>query len=179
MQDPGCGLAAWGVLKGRLWHATSLDGFRGIWRDGFVKPGNGHKGSFAGARRWVSLFDFGLSARDEWGQWKNWAPWFGATHDAGLSVWLEIDREAGGDSVVEAESLRLLWREEINRRVEKSLGEPWAGLVIPGVEGAFRGDLQTALVMRAVVFRSDCSVVADLAAEEDIDERILAISCDA
>ena len=173
MKDPGCGPEAWAVLDGRLWHATSVDGFRGIRRDGFITPGNRYRGSFVSARGWVSLFDFGPSARDEWNQWHNWAQWFGATHDADLSAWLEIDREAGGKDIVDAEALRLLWNQEVDRRVGIGSGEPWQGTIIPGVEAGYRRNLPTALVMRAVVMRADYSVVADLAALENIEEQTL------
>ena len=139
MKDPGCGPEAWAVLDGRLWHATSVDAVRGIQQDGFITPGNRYRGSFVSARGWVSLFDFGPSARDEWNQWHNWAQWFGATHDADLSAWLEIDREAGEKDIVDAEALRVLWNQEVDRRVGLGSGEPWQGTIIPGVEAGYRG----------------------------------------
>ena len=173
MRDPGCGPEAWAVLDGRLWHATSMDGLLGIQRDGFITPGNRHRGSFVSARGWVSLFDFGPTARDEWNQWNNWAQWFGATHDADLSAWLEVDRKSGENEIVEAEALRVLWNQEVDRRVEIGSGEPWQGTIIPGVEGGYRGNLPTALVMRAVVMRADYSLVADLGALENVEEQTL------
>ena len=173
MRDPGCGPEAWAVLDEKLWHATSVDGLRGIQRDGVIAPGNRYRGSFVSARGWISLFDFGSSARDEWGQWNNWAQWFGATHDAQLSAWLEIDRNAGESEIVEAEALRVLWRQEVDRRVEIGAGGPWRGTIIPGVEGAYQGSLPTALVMRAVVMGADYSVVVDLGALDGIEEQTL------
>ena len=173
MKDPGCGPEAWTVLDGKLWHATSVDGLRGIRRDRFIKPGNRYKGSFVSAHGWVSLFDFGSSARDEWNQWRNWEQWFGWTHDADLSVWLEVDRKAGKNKIVEAEELRVLWREELDQRARKGLAGPWAGNIIPGVEGCYRGNLPIALVGRAVVMRADYSVVADMGGLETIEEQTL------
>ena len=175
MQDPGCGPAAWAVLDGRLWHATSVDGLRGIRRDGVIRPGNRYRSSFVSARGWVSLFDFGPSARDEWDQWRNWAQWFGSTHDADQSVWLEVDREAGKGEIVEAEELRMLWREELDRRVRESSGEPWSGNIIPGVEGCYRGPLPIALVKRAVLMGADYSVVGDLGGLETVKERTIGL----
>ena len=171
MKDPGCGPKAWAVLNGRLWHATSLDGLRGIQRDGFIRPGTRFKSSFVSARGWVSLFDFGPSARDESNQWRNWAPWFGATHGAARSAWLEVDREAGENDIVDAEALRELWNRELDQRARLGSGGPWAGNIFPGVEGGYRGCLPTALVMRTVVMRTDYTVVGDLGAPETIDER--------
>lgn len=173
MRDPGCGPEAWAVLDGKLWHATSVDGLRGIQRDGFIIPGNRYRGSFVSARGWVSLFDFGPSARDEWNQWKNWAQWFGAVHDAERSAWLEVDRKAGENAIVEAEALRVLWRQEVDRRVEIGTCGPWQGTIIPGVEGAYQGSLPTALVMRAVVMGANYSVVADLGALENVEDQTL------
>ena len=66
-----------------------------------------------------------------------------------------------------------MWREEVERRAWEGSGEPWAGNIIPGVEGGYRGCLSTALVMRAVVMRADYSVVADLGALESIEEEKL------
>lgn len=150
-----------------------MDGLRGIRRDGVITPGTRYKGAFVSARGWVSLFDFGPSARDEWGQWNNWAQWFGATRDAKLSAWLEIDRIAGESEIIEAEALRMLWRQEVDRRVEIGAGGPWRGTIIPGVEGAYQGSLPTALVMRAVVMGVDYSVVADLGVLDSVEEQTL------
>lgn len=105
MKDPGCGPGAWAVLDGKIWHATSIAGLRGIRADGCIRPGNRHKSSFVSARRWVSLFDFGPSAIDEWNQWGNWAPWFGTTHGSPFSIWLEINREAGRKRFLTPKSL--------------------------------------------------------------------------
>ena len=187
MDDPGCGPEAWEILSGGLWHATSLNGLLGIIEDGVIRPGEKYKSSFAGARKWVSLFDFGPTARDEWGQWKNWNQWFGSAEldneccrwenfkqwcdKTYFSAWLEIDREAGASKVVEAEALRRCW----DKAPEKSSGETWLGQYIPGVEGAFKGNLPTCLVMRVVFFRSDYSLVADIGTLEDAKKQAKAL----
>ena len=173
MKDPGCGPEAWTVLDGKLWHATSLDGLREIRQDRSIGPGNRYKGSFVSARGWVSLFDFGPSARDDWNLWEQWAQWFGGTRDEDLSAWLEVDRKAGKNKIVEAEELRVLWRAEVDQRVREGLGEPWAGTIIAGVEGCYRGSVPIAVVERAVVMRADYSVVADLGGLETIEEQTI------
>ena len=146
MKDPGCGPEAWTVLDGKLWHATSLDGLREIRQDRSIGPGNRYKGSFVSARGWVSLFDFGPSARDDWNLWEQWAQWFGGTHDEDLSAWLEVDRKAGKNKIVEAEELRVLWRAEVDQRMREGLGEPWAGTIIAGVEGCCPSSKQMGLL---------------------------------
>ena len=173
VRDPRCGREAWAVLDGKLWHATSMDELRGIRRDRYINPGKRFKDTFVSARGWVSLFDFGPSARVEPKCWNKWAQWFGFTHDADLSVWLEVDRKAGKNKIVEAEEIRVLWNAELDRRTKESLDEPWAGLIIPGVEGCYRGCLPIALVERAVIMRADYSVVADLGGLETIEEQTI------
>ena len=86
---------------------------------------------------------------------------------------MEVDRKSGENEIVEAEALRVLWNQEVDRRVEIGSGEPWQGTIIPGVEGGYRGNLPTALVMRAVVMRADYSLVADLGALENVEEQTL------
>ena len=44
--------------------------------------------------------------------------------------------EGGENEIVEAEALRVMWNQEVDRRTEIELGEPWAGNVIAGVEPA-------------------------------------------
>ena len=173
MKDPRCGPEAWAVLDGRIWHATSVAGLRGIRADGCIRPGNRYKGSFVRARRWVSLFDFGPAAIDDWDQWGNWAQWFGATHGAPLSVWLEINREAGRNEILDPEELRLLWREVLDQRSVADSAGPWAGTIIPGVEGCYRGELPADLILRAVVIRADYSVVGDFGPLDALDEKLL------
>ena len=173
MKDPGCGPEAWAVLDGRLWHATSVAALSGIRGDRCIRPGTRHKGSFVNARGWVSLFDFGPSATDESNQWGNWAQWFGATHGARVSVWLEIDRKAGQNEILDAEELRLLWRQARDERRVAGLTGPWLGNIIPGVEGCYRGELSTDLVLRAVVLRVDRSVVGDFGPLDGVDETVL------
>ena len=190
MEDPGCGPEAWEILSGGLWHATGLKGLLGIIRDGVVRPGQKYKSSFVGARNWVSLFDFGPSATDKSGQFQ-WKSWFGSAQldneccqwenfeqwrdKTYFSAWLEIDREAGASKIVEAEALRLCWGNELDRHTEESSGEIFPSRLFSGVEGAFKGDLPTCLVMRVVFFRSDCSLVADIGTLEDAEKRAKAL----
>ena len=86
---------------------------------------------------------------------------------------VEVDRNAAENDIVDAEALRVLWRQELDRRVAMRLGEPWPGTIIPGVEAGYRGSLPTLLLTRAVVMRTDYSVVADLGAMETIQERTI------
>ena len=121
----------------------------------------------------MSLFDFGPAAIDDWDQWGNWAQWFGATHAAPLSVWLEINREAARNEILDAEELRLLWREVLDQRSVADSTGPWAGTIIPGVEGCYRGELPADLILRAVVIRADYSVVGDFGPLDALDEKLL------
>ena len=173
MNDPGCGAEAWEIMDGMLWHATSVSGLRGILAERSVKPGTKYKSSFVQARKWVSLFDFGPSATDESGQFGRWSPWFGAEHDANLSVWLEVDRNEGAEQIVDAEELRLMWHEEMARRRREGENGEWPGTIFPGVEGAYRGAVPIGLLKRAVVMRADCSVREDLGRLEGIREETI------
>ena len=102
MKDPGCGAEAWEIVDGKLWHATSVLGLRGILAKRCISPGTRYKSSFVQARGWVSLFDFGPSATDESGQFGRWCPWFGAEHDSKLSVWIEVSRNEVKERIFEA-----------------------------------------------------------------------------
>ena len=113
-------------------------------------------------RHRVSLFDFGPSATDESGQFGRWKPWFGAEHNAKLSVWLEVDRNEGRERIVDAEELRLMWHEEMARRRREGENGPWPGTIFPGVEGAYPGAVPIHVLKRAVVMGADCSVYEGL-----------------
>ena len=173
MNDPGCGAEAWEILDGKLWHATSVLGLRGILAKRCIRPGGRYKSSFVQAREWVSLFDFGPSSTDESGQFGRWSPWFGAEHDAKLSVWIEVDRNEGKERIVDAEGLRLMWHEEMARRRREGENGPWPGTIFPGVEGAYAGAVPIDVLKRAVVMGADCSVHVDLGKLEHIREETI------
>ena len=90
-----------------------------------------------------------------------------------MSAWLEINREAAQNEILDAEQLRSLWRETSARRWAAGLRGPWPGTIFPGVEACYRGELPTDFVLRAVAMRADRSVLADLGPLDGLDETVL------
>ena len=174
MKDPGCGAEAWEILDGKLWHATSVQGLRGILAERCIRPGTRYKSSFVQAKGWVSLFDFGTSATDNSGQFGNWCGWFGFAHEANLSIWIEIDRNEGKGGIVEAEELRLMWHEEMARPGREDETGKWSGNIFPGVEGAYRGAVPIDLLKQATVMGADYSAHEGLGNLESIREETIA-----
>ena len=80
---------------------------------------------------------------------------------------------AGRNEILDAEELRLLWRQVLDQRCVADLAGPWPGTIISGVEGCYRGELPTDLVLRAVVMRADRSVVGDFGPLDAFDEKLL------
>ena len=75
----------------------------------------------------VALLDFGPTAVDDWGQFKNWSGWFGDQQQARVAVWLEIDRRAAAENVIDAGALHRKWKDNCSKQI------------IPGVEAGHRG----------------------------------------
>jgi len=140
--------ALWAVLSGHRWHATSLDGLRGIVDSGAIEIRPGYNGlcKSLGA---VSLFDFGPTAVDikSGGHWKEWC---GSQQAASaratgvpqkrVGVWLRVRDDYADDRLIDAGSLRKIWKE--------TEGKP---NIIPGVEGGHRGPLAVAELDQIVV----------------------------
>ena len=128
MKNPGLPEHLWAVLDGRLWHATGPDGLKGILADGEIRiVGDRYGNSFCRQLGYVALLDFGPAAVDDWGQFKNWSGWFGDQQQARVAVWLEIDRRAAAENVIDAGALHRKWKDNRSKQV------------IPGVEAGHRG----------------------------------------
>ena len=174
MKDPGCGAEAWEILNGKLWHATSVQGLRGILAERCIIPGTRYKSSFVQAKGWVSLFDFGPSATDRSGQFGRWCAWFGPEYEAKLSIWIEVDRSEGKEQIVDAEELRLMWYEERARRRREGETGQWPGNIFPGVEGAYRGTVPIHLLKQATVMGANYWAHEGLGNLESIREETIA-----
>ena len=134
----------WEVINERLWHATSTKGLKGILEAGEIKIGNRYKKSLCGHLGCVSLFDFGPTAIDCEGQFKNWWGWFGHQQKSRLAVWLEIDRDATIDKVYDAGEIYTIWKDGLHK------------LFIPGVEAGHKGPIPfQALKSALLIYRYD------------------------
>jgi hypothetical protein len=141
MQNPGLPNALWQHLDGRLWHATSYAGLKGILADGEIRVvGCRYTNSLARLVDGISLFDFGPSATLCDSQFSNWIGWFGRQQECRVPIWLEIDRHSVADNLIDAGAFYALWREcHLSSRV------------IPGVEACHRGPLPTSAVTAALL----------------------------
>ena len=138
--------ALWAVLTGHRWHATSLDGLRGVVQSGAIEKRPGYNGlcKSLGA---VSLFDFGPTAVDikSLGHWTQWCGSQQASSAklAGVAqkkvgVWVRVRDDYADDRLIDAAALHKIWMEK-------------KGNVIPGVEGGHLGPLGVAELDQIVV----------------------------
>ena len=138
--------ALWAVLASHRWHATSLDGLRGVVHSGAIEIRPGYNGlcKSLGA---VSLFDFGPTAVDikSGGHWTQWcgsaqasSARLGGVAQKRVGVWLRVRDDYADDRLIDAAALRKIWME--NKRN-----------VIPGVEGGHLGPLAVAELDQIVV----------------------------
>ena len=128
MKNPGLPDHLWAVLNGRLWHATGPDALKGILADGEIRiVGDRYDNSFCRQLGCVALLDFGPTAVNDWGQFKNWSGWFGDQQQARVAVWLEIDRSAAAENVIDAGALHRKWKDNLSKQI------------IPGVEAGHFG----------------------------------------
>ena len=138
--------ALWAVLCGHRWHATSLDGLRGIVDTGAIEIRSGYNGlcKSLGA---ISLFDFGPTAIDieSRGHWTQWC----GSEQASLArlngipqkrvgVWLRVRDDYADDHLIDAGALHEIWKKNMRN-------------VIPGVEGGHRGPLAITELDQVVV----------------------------
>ena len=84
----------------------------------------------------MCLFDFGLSAIDDWGQFKNWRGWIGQQQQSRVPVWLEIDRDAIAENLWDAGTARREWDKEGRR----------SATFIPGVEACHKGPIAVGMI---------------------------------
>lgn len=128
MKNPGLPGDLWAVLDGRLWHATGPHGLGGILADGEIRiVGERYGNSFCRQLGCVALLDFGPTAVNDWGQFRNWSGWFGHQQQTRVAVWLEIDRRAAAENVIDAGALHGKWKDNPSKQV------------IPGVEAGHCG----------------------------------------
>ena len=141
----------WAVLSGHRWHATSLDGLRGIVNSGAIEIRSGYNGLCKSLDA-VSLFDFGPTAVDikSGGHWTEWCGFQQAASDRAVGVpqkrvgvWLRVRNDYADDRLIAAAALREIWMEnQLN--------------VVPGVEGGHRGPITVAELDQIVVIRASC-----------------------
>ena len=141
----------WAVLCDHRWHATSLDGLRGIVRTGAIEICGGYNGlcKTLGA---VSLFDFGPTAVDirSLGHWTQWCGSEQATRarqegiaQKRIGIWLRVRDDYTNDRLIHAGALHEIWMKE-------------KGNVIPGVEAGHIGPLAIAELDQVVVIATRC-----------------------
>lgn len=135
MDNPeGVGPALWAVLDGRLWHATSPGGLSGILRDGEIKSLKGrYDNSLCKMLDGISLMDFGPTATDQPLQASNWCRWFGHEQRSRVAIWIEINRQAVAEKLLEAQAARGLAGQGHHAR-----------RLIAGVEACHRGPIPVA-----------------------------------
>jgi hypothetical protein len=138
-------MPVWPMLRGNLWHATSVEASAGIIGEGVIRLGNegvGYTNGFCRMNGWISLFDFSNSLEDIASQWMNWWGWFGA-HDhieGKASVWFQIDRGKVAGTVQSVGETAAAW---------------WAatckGNHMPHVEVCHRGPIPISAIKGALV----------------------------
>ena len=133
----------WPVLRGSLWHATSIEKSAAIIDEGVIRIGDTstYRSSHCHKMGCVSLFDFSEPLEDIASQFMNWAGWFGAqSHIRGkATVWFRIDRDAVRGAV----------------KTVKETYKEWAAngyaQYIPFVEVGHRGPVPVSAVTGALV----------------------------
>ena len=140
--------ALWAVLSGHRWHATSLDGLRGIVDAGTIEIRCGYNGLCKSLNA-VSLFDFGSTAVDI-KSGCHWTQWCGSEQAsrarlAGVpqkrvGVWLRMRDDYATDRLIDAGALREIWMKEKEKRN-----------VIPGVEAGHVGPIAITRLDQTVV----------------------------
>ena len=150
MKNPGLPEYLWEILDGRLWHATGLNGLKGILADAQIRiAGDRYRNSFCRHLGCVALFDFGPTAVDDWNQFNNWHGWFGHQQDTRVAIWLEIDHRAAVNNVIDAGELHRRWKDNLGKQI------------IPGVEAGHRGPVPIGYVEQALLIdRHDQSKLA-------------------
>lgn len=145
MLNPGLPPGLWSLLDGRLWHATGPDRLQGMMSDGQIRVGigNRYKDSFCRSQGGVCLFDFGPTAVDKPGQFRNWVEWFGHQQGTRIAVWLEINRTAAIGNLWDAATAC--------RRSQKSPHKTF----IPGVEACHKGAIPLALAASVLLIARD------------------------
>ena len=109
-------------------------------KDGEIRiVGSRYQNSLCRYLSCVSLFDFGPTAVNDWGQFNNWRGWFGSEQDARVAVWLEVDRDATATSVRDAGTMHRISGKNLSKRF------------IPGVEAGHKGSISLDVLTSAVL----------------------------
>lgn len=145
MHNPGLPETLWSMLDGKLWHATSPDGVKGILTDSKIRPayGDRYRNSFCRRQDCVSLFDFGPSAEIVSSRINQMMGWLGHQQNHKIVIWLEIDR---------AEIAANLWDAMTAR--QKSNNSPYDQF-IHGVEACHKGPIPLTAVVSALLIARD------------------------
>ena len=144
MDNPGLPDPIWDVIDGRLWHVTSATGLRGIVDSGEIRiTGERYPNSLCRYLNCVSLFDFGITAVDNWLEHYNWKSWFGHQQNERVAIWLEIDRQATNNNVYDAERLRHIWKCNLRH------------IFFSGVEAGHQGPVPIEVLQGAVLIDRD------------------------
>ena len=159
--------ALWAALVWHRWHATAVDGLRGIVEDGIIKAGS-HYDSVCGSLGAVSIFDFGSRAKD-CRLLEHWSRWCGRYQAEQVSlgsysgkaagVWLRVRDAYAGSGMIDPETL---WE------CSKS---QWFLKIMRGVEGAHMGVLPMSEIDQVVVTDESMAFrVWDSGPSEVVDE---------
>ncbi len=160
MNNPGLPNTLWNALDQRLWHATGLEGLRGILTSGELAiAGTRYENSLCRYLNCVSLFDFGPSAVDDWCQFNNWYAWFGHEQNSRVAIWLEVDRETVAHDLYDAGKLHRIWKEHLSKRF------------IPGVEAGHKGPIRLGALKGALLI--DRHNKANFKPRDTVDETLI------
>ena len=149
MDNPGLPEGLWSHLDGRLWHATSRDGLRGIIADEEIRVAVGERyvGSFCRNQDGVSLFDLGPTSENLPSQFDNMCGWFGHQQGTRFAVWLEIDRASVLKTLVDAKAVRESWRLIMEERRAEGRTQEGGIMLIAGFEACHKGPIPLAAVV--------------------------------
>lgn len=113
MRNPKLPEALWVELDGGLWHATDMQGAKGILADRaiLVSRSDRYRNSLCRTLGGVCLFDFGSASVDQTEfESSNWYGWLGHAHSSQVVVWLKVDRSVVSSKLLDP--LEMLTRAE-------------------------------------------------------------------
>ncbi|MBO8084958.1 MAG: hypothetical protein J7D61_02855 [Marichromatium sp.] len=115
------------ILLDRLWHSTTHERYKNIFRDGAILPDpaipdSAHWCTSKGLKHYpyvrtlggVSLFEFRdfdpeNYSEDYIASWHSFVP---LSHEGGNKVWIEINRSAAHDSLIDGDTLIKKWKQD-------------------------------------------------------------------
>ena len=117
MGNPGLPTSPWSALDRELWHATDDVGFKGIVNDREIRvPRQKCINALCAMFDGVSLLDFRGTATHLSRQFEHWRGWFGDQQESPVAVWLEIDRRAMAQTLLDAGAARALGSDDPARQ---------------------------------------------------------------